>query len=215
MAKEKRPADPREEQRGKSTSDYYKLKTDAVNRLVTASEETAPEVSEEELRKYTKKGRFSLPTWLKVFFVKFWFNGAVCYFFFWGLGTYITATLDMLFVVGFAMGCITDLLVNNIFHYFEKEPGFYDRWIMIPKRKWWTIFPNIVYAYLILFFVVGAYSVLNYLVLKNSADGTAIAVGVEPTLFGLFYLGFDMLFVGMRNLFGRIVSDAEKKAGRH
>ena len=31
-------------------SEYYRLKTEAVNDLVTANEENSPEVSEEELR---------------------------------------------------------------------------------------------------------------------------------------------------------------------
>ena len=31
-------------------TEYYKLKTDAVNDLVTANEENSPQVSEEELR---------------------------------------------------------------------------------------------------------------------------------------------------------------------
>ena len=33
-------------------TDYYRLKTDAVNDLVTANEENSPEVPEEELRAY-------------------------------------------------------------------------------------------------------------------------------------------------------------------
>ena len=37
-------------------------------------------------------------------------------------------------------------------------------------------------------------------------------LGVEPILFGLFYLGFDMLLVFMRNTIKKIFRDAEKKA---
>jgi hypothetical protein len=39
-----------------------------------------------------------------------------------------------------------------------------------------------------------------------------IGLGVEPVLFGLMYMAVDMLFVGMKNLIIRIVSDAKEKA---
>ena len=37
-------------------------------------------------------------------------------------------------------------------------------------------------------------------------------LGVEPILFGLFYTGFDLVFIGLKHLAGRILSDAKLAA---
>lgn len=187
---------------------YYELKSDAVNRLVNA--ESAPEVSEEEIRKYKSRGTFRIPTWLKISFVKFWFSGAICYFFLWGLGTYI-AGLDLMFVLAVGMGMVTDLMVNNLLHHFEPEKGAYDRWMMVPVRKFWSIFLNVVYAGVILLCIVWFYNVINTFLVGDVATAQVVAVPVEPILFGLLYLGFDMLFITIRNTLIKIVRDANAK----
>ncbi|MBQ4226453.1 MAG: hypothetical protein II664_09075, partial [Oscillospiraceae bacterium] len=76
-------AEKKQKKEDRSAAGYYDLKTDAVDRLVDAK--NAPEVSDAEIRKYTNKNQFRLPAWLKIVLVKFWFAGAVCYFFLWGL----------------------------------------------------------------------------------------------------------------------------------
>jgi hypothetical protein len=84
--------------------------------------------------------------------------------------------------------------------------------MMFPKRKLWTFFANIVYSTIILFIVVWIYSIIN--IAYNAIMGTTnqIGLGVEPVFFGLLYMAVDMLFVGMKNLFIRIVTDAKEKA---
>ena len=69
-------------------ADYYKLKTQAVDDLVNASEDNSPPVPEEELRAYRSGPRMKVADWVKMLFIKFWFAGAVCFFFLWGLGGY-------------------------------------------------------------------------------------------------------------------------------
>lgn len=187
---------------------YYELKSDAVNRLVNA--ESAPEVSDEEIRKYKSRGGFRIPTWLKIAFVKFWFSGAICYFFLWGLGTYITG-LDLMFVLAVGMGMVTDLMVNNLLHHFEPEKGAFDKWMMVPTRKFWSIFLNVVYAGVILLCIVWFYNVINTFLVGDVATAQVVAIPVEPILFGLLYLGFDMLFITIRNTMIKIVRDANAK----
>ena len=48
----------------------------------------------------------------------------------------------------------------------------------------------------------------------NGIMGTEsqVYLGVEPLVFGLMFMGVDMLFVGIKNLLIRIVSDAKEKA---
>ena len=120
--------------------------------------------------------------------------------------------LDMLVVMGIVLGMVNDLLVNNVFHFFAITPGSNNKWMMFPKRKFWTFFANIIYSTIVLFIVVWIYSIIN--IAYNAIMGTTnqIGLGVEPVLFGLMYMAVDMLFVGMKNLIIRIISDAKEKA---
>jgi hypothetical protein len=190
----------------------YKINKAAVDRLVNADKKTYPKTNVDPGKKYRSKGFIDkIPDWIKALFIKFWFNGAVCFFIFWGLGMLIFG-LDMIVVMGVVLGMVNDLLVNNVFHFFAITPGSNNKWMMFPKRKLWTFFANIVYSTIILFIVVWIYSIIN--IAYNAIMGTTnqIGLGVEPVFFGLLYMAVDMLFVGMKNLFIRIVTDAKEKA---
>lgn len=198
----------KQKQQGKPVAEnYYDLKTDAVNRLV--SREPAPKVSQKEIQKYTSRRKFNIPPWLKIGFVKFWFSGAICYFFLWGLGLYISG-LDLMAALAIGLGLSTDLMVNHLLHHFEPEEGAYDKWMMIPCRKFWTIFLNVIYAGVVLFGVIQAYRLINVL-LAGGASGGTVAVPVEPILFGLLYMGVDMLLITIRNTMVKIFRDAVSK----
>ncbi len=187
---------------------YYDLKTDAVERLVNA--EAAPEVPKEEIRKYTSRGKFHIPTWLKICFVKFWFSGAMCYFFLWGLGTYLSG-LDLMFVLAVGLGLSVDLMVNHLLRYFEPEKGAYDKWMMVSTRRFWSVFLNVIYSGAVLFCIVWAYNVINTILVGDIETAQTVAVPVEPILFGLLYMGFDMLFINVRNTLVKIFRDANAK----
>ena len=191
-------------------SEYYKLNTKAVDDLVNADESNSPEVSEEELKKYRSRSGLKLGDTVKALLIKFWFAGACCFFFFWGLGVYLSDFLDQFVVLGIAMGMITDLLVNNIFRFYEKTPGGNDRWMMFPKRSFANLFFNILYAFLLLFVVYTLYNVINGVIVGITGAADSVPLGVEPVLFGLFYLGADLLFLGVKHLLRRIVDDAKK-----
>ena len=192
----------------KSASAHYKLKTDAVDRLVNSK--NAPKVTDEEIRKYTSKGKFSIPAWLKIVFVKFWFAGAVCYFFLWGLGLYVHG-LDLMAVLAVGLGVAADLMVNKLLRSFEPEKRAYDKWMMVTVRKFWSIFINVLYSGVILFCVFQTYYIINRLIgvdASASADKSQSMLGVEPMLFGLLYLGFDMLLIAVKNNIVNILRDA-------
>ena len=197
----------------KSTTDYYKLKTDAVDRLVNADKKTYDKTKGDPGKEYRSKGFLDkIPSWIKALFIKFWFNGAVCFFIFWGLGMYVTAMLDMIFVLAVVMGMVTDILVNNAFRFLATYEGQNDKWMMFPKKKYWTFFANILYAFVILFGVIWFYNILN--VILNNINGTVeeLYVAVEPLLFGLSYMAIDMLFITMKNTMIKIISDAKEKS---
>ena len=203
-----------DEQQNKSTADYYKLHTDAVDRLVNASAENAEtEVGDEPKRDPYKIGFLSrVPSWLKALFIKFWFNGAVCFFFYWGLGIYLTHIWDLILVMAVAMGIITDVIVNNIFRFMQSDEREYDKWMMTPSKKFWTFFVNILYAGAVTLAVVYTYEGLNILI--NSAQGNdpeAVPLGVEPFLFGVFYLVYDLALIWIKNLIVWLVGKAKSK----
>lgn len=203
-------------EQGRSTADYYKLNTRAVDDLVGANESNSPRVSKEELDKYrSRRGRVRMPDWLKAAFIKWWFAGSVCFFIFWGLGVYIADQLDMLTVLAIVLGIVTDVLENNIFRYYADPKGDNDRWMMLPQKRLSSFFLNILYAGLLLLFVFMAYNLLNASILGVTGETGTIPVGVGPILFGLFYMGFDMLFLGMKRMFSRIVDDAKRESKTH
>lgn len=189
------------------TENYYDLKIDAVNRLVNADSLPKPKVTTDPGREYRSKGFLDkIPGWVKALFIKFWFNGAVCFFIFWGLGMLIPNILDMLIVFGVVLGMVTDIFVNNIFRFIENYPGQNKKWMLIPKKSNWTIFPNIAYAILVLFCVFYLYNFINYVIIDTA--GGDVMFGVEPIAFGLLYLAVDMFFISIKNMIVSIVEDA-------
>lgn len=193
-------------------STNYNLKSDAVEALVNADTEEAPEYSEEELQRYLSHKGKGIPEIVKILFIKAWFAGAVCFFFLWGLGTYIGSMIDMLFILGVALGMATDLLVNNVLRFIEKTEGANDKYMMFPKKKTINLFLNVAYSFLIVISVYGLYNLVNTVITSITGNADTVPLGVEPILFGVFCLGFDMLFVTMKNVMKSIVTQAMEKA---
>lgn len=196
----------------KNSEKNYNLKSDAVDDLVSADTGEVPEYSEEELAKYRSGGKFKIPELVKILFLKAWFAGAVCYFILWGLGTYIYSLIDMLFVLGVVMGMATDLLTNNVIRFIEKVPGANDKWLMFPKKGMVSFFLNIVYAMVLLVCVYSLYTGINYTYGVVTGNMDVVLLGVEPVLFGIFCMGFDMLFICIKRTIGNIIADAKRKA---
>ena len=201
MSRKKGPPN-REERR--DAADYYKLNLRAVDDLVTADKSNSPPVSEAELRKYRSGPRVRLSDWAKALLIKIWFNGATCFFFLWGLGTYLNHWLDQLIVLGLALGAVTDLLTNNVYRFYARTPGANDRFMMFPQKGFWTLPLNIIYAFLLLFCVVTTYNVIN-LALRRLGGGM---LGVGPILFGAFTTAWDTLLIKIRLTARQMLRDA-------
>ena len=193
---------------------YYELKTKAVDDLVNADESNSPEVSREELNRYRSGPKLQVADWVKLLFIKGWFAGAVCYFFVWGLGNSVADQWDLLFVTGFALGAVTDLLTNPVLRFFERNPGDHSRWMMFPRKGFITLPLNIVYGYVVLIFVFMIYSAVNTVAARITGDWEMVALGVEPFLFGVFCLGVDLLLLQGKHLALRIIGDAAKKSAK-
>ena len=189
----------------------YELKSDAVEKLLDAQSGNVPDVSQEELDKYRTK-KWAIPETVKILFIKAWFAGAVCFFIMWGLGLYLGATLDMLFVTGAALGFVTDLLTNNVVRFLEKTPGGNDRWLLVTKKGMVGLGLNLLGAYAVLVCVYFTYTVINYTIVSLTGAVDTVPLGVEPVLFGLLSMGYEMLFVGIKRLARSIFRDAKAAA---
>ena len=199
----------------KAEKSSYELNTDAVDRLVNAEKNAKlSPLMKDPGKQYRSSGLLDkIPAWLKAVFMKFWFNGAVCYFILWGLGLFISNIENMLIILALVLGMVTDLLVNNALRFFAPTVGANDKWMMFPKKKLINLFLNMIYAFVVLIIVVWFYNSINGAI--NAAKGTTgqIYLGVEPILFGLFYVIFDLCFIGMKNLCASIIRDAKNKNG--
>ena len=201
----------REEPR--DAADYYKLNVRAVDDLVNATPENSPKVSEKELRKYRSGPKIHLKDWIKAVLIKWWFAGAVCFFFYWGLGMLVPNMENQLLILGVGLGLVTNLLTNNVIRFWAKVPGGNDRWMMVTKRGAPGLLLDVLYGLLVLGCVVVSYQALNRLLigLTGAAEDT-VPLGVEPIGFGLLAAGWDFLMIGMKQTARRILSDARKKA---
>lgn len=204
----KNKKEPAEEK--KSLAEYYQLNTKAVDDLVNANAENSPKVSEEELRKYRSGPKIRLSDAVKAILLKTWFGGMVCFFFFWGLGMYVRDQADQLLILGLGFGFVTDLFTNNIFRFYAKVPGANDRWMMFPKKRFLSLPLNVLYAFVILFCVVTTYNALNALLVALTDAKDTVPLGVEPILFGVFSMAWDMLFLFMKKTAKRVIADAKQ-----
>ena len=178
----------------------YSLKSEVVETLANADKEEVPEYTQEELDQYRSKSLFKTPDALKLILIKVWFAGAVCYFFLWGLGPYLGNSLDMLFVLGIALGMVTDLLTNNVIRFVEKEVGANDKWMMVPGKKTGSMLLNSVYFLFVVVCVYMLYNLINLGINTITGDMDAVPLGVEPILFGVFCTMFDVLFISIKHL---------------
>lgn len=210
MGRKKKP----ELKEEKSPSEYYRLKTKAVDDLVNADVTNSPKVSREELNKYRSGPKIRVAHPVKVILLKWWFAGACCFFFYWGLGTAIPSQENLLLILGAGLGFVTDLLVNRILRYYASPADANDRWMMVTGKGFRTLPLNLLYAYWLLLFTVLTYNAVNAAVIAVRGLQDTIPVGVEPILFGLIVMGWDMLFVGMKRLVKSIAANAAKQNRR-
>lgn len=215
---------------------YYDLKIDKVDELVSAlkgetDEEAEPvttniaEITGEEIKAKpgSKKGEFDpykndflskIPVWLKALFIKFWFAGCVCYFVLMGLGTYISDELDKLVLAGVVLGLVTDLMVNPIYRFLETDRKEYNNYMMFPFpfKAFWTFFTNIIYYIVVALVVLGMYSGMNMLInLISGAPENYVSLAVEPLLYGAFCVIADMALIGIKDLIVYLVKRAKAK----
>ncbi len=69
------------------------------------------------------------------------------------------------------------------------------------------------YSYLILYLVYSSYNLLNAGIVAATGQVGTVPLGVEPILFGVLCMTFDLGCVGLKRVFLSILRDAKAKAG--
>lgn len=150
------------------------------------------------------KKKRKIPVWLKAILIKIWFAGAVFFFVGWGLFISSTDQLDLMLVLGVVFGAVTDLIVNRIFFFMEREKGEYLPFMMVSRKKYLGFILNILYGILLCTFVVYTYQVINVAAISIfKLNENIIVLGAEPILFGVFCMVYDMLFIQIKKLIVR------------
>jgi len=146
--------------------------------------------------KNTNSGkRKKLPPFVKAAFIKFWFGGAVYFFVGWGLFLNTSDQLDLVLVLGLALGLCTDLLVNNILRGMNKD-GDYSRYMMFPRKRFLSFLLNVIYGICLSFVVAYTYHFINIAAIGIfNLHETSVVLGAEPILYGVFCMSYDMLFL--------------------
>ncbi len=146
-----------------------------------------------------------LPVWLKACVVKWWFAGAVFYFVGWGFFIQSADQLDLTFALGLALGAVTALLITRSLVFFENGRDNYRRYILCYSRRFFSVPVNLLYGVALSIAVSYTYHIINLLAIRGAgyAPGT-IVLGAEPILYGLFFMGYDMLAVGIKNSIAKL-----------
>lgn len=189
--------------------DYYDLKVDKVDELVAAlkgedtseygevsmkiSDCTGESGSDKEFNPYRTDFLSRIPTFLKAFFIKWWFAGMVCFFVNMGLGIYVKATADLILLDGIMLGLVADVLVNPLFRFMETDRREYNDYMMFPfpLKAYWTFFTNILYYVGVAVIVNFAYVFINKFM---------FSLAIEPLSWALIVLVVDMIFIGVKDL---------------
>ena len=206
---------------------YYDLKVDKIDELVAALREEPPETDSNDLtmfisdctgnddpKNYTRSGKKKefdpyktdflgkIPTWVKALFIKWWFAGMCCYFIIWGLDF---NALDKLVLLGLVEGIIVDILVNPLFRYLESDKKEFNPYMMFPFpfKAFWTFFTNVIYYTVITVCIGAVYGFIH--------DLLNMGIGVEPLLFGVFFVILDMACIGIKDLIVYLVKKSRKE----
>jgi hypothetical protein len=85
------------------------------------------DAKEEEIQEPIKVSWFDkIPYWVKAVFVKYWFFGAIYFFFVMGITSFVGNAYEVVWrtvTVCLAIGFMNDLLINHILSFMEWKKG--------------------------------------------------------------------------------------------
>ncbi|HWQ58369.1 MAG TPA: hypothetical protein VN540_05045 [Clostridia bacterium] len=137
--------------------------------------------------------------WLKASLIKFWFYGAVYFFVGWGLFLASGDQLDLIVVLGLAMGAVNDLAVNRIFRNMETARLEYHPYMMVPAKAFYAFWLNLLYGLALSILVALFYQFANIVIIRLfELSEESVPLGAEPILYGIVAMLLD---IGLVRLF--------------
>ncbi len=163
-----------------------------------------------ERKPWQQYTRAKWPGWLKTLLLKWWAAGALLFFIGWGLPIGLSS-MYLALLLGVVGGVFTDLIGNNILRVAvrnnESEP-----YMMWPQGGAGGLVLNVLHSVLIAYLIMLTYTAVNVILIGLlGLEATAVPLGVEPILFGLLYLGFDMLLILIKRRVQALAAEEKAK----
>ncbi len=140
-----------------------------------------------------------IPAPIKAIVLKMWFAGAVYYFIGLGIASLNTVSqLDLVLVLGIVLGMVTDIMVNGIFRFMRTDRNDYAPYMVFGDRKLRNFFLNILYNIGLSIAIAYTYNTINIIAMNVGwSEEGAVWLMAEPILYGLFYLMYDFMVLGI------------------
>ncbi len=157
------------------------------------------DAKEEEIQEPIKVSWFDkIPYWVKAVFVKYWFFGAIYFFFVMGITSFVGNAYEVVWrtvTVCLAIGFMNDLLINHILSFMEWKKGEASYWWMFKNKKFYSLLINLAYGG-----VLGlAAQTVCALIANQINDQNWLWVCREPLTFALVALAIDLALIWLKN----------------
>ncbi|MDR1736839.1 MAG: hypothetical protein LBR85_08255 [Oscillospiraceae bacterium] len=163
-----------------------------------------------------------MPVWLKACLVKWWFGGAIFYFIGFtilnsgsipeGSGRAVDysnlVVLDQIVALGLVLGIINDLIINRILVFFESDKVNYRAFMFSYSKRFISVPINLVYGVALSFIIANTYELINVTAVRiGNLEESTVFIGAEPILYGLFFMGWDMLFIFLKRILTKFIKN--------
>lgn len=156
---------------------------------------------DEELSPYhiDKLSRYApLP---KVLFMKWWFAGCIYYLTGFGLNILNIGAIENAIVVGLVIGLMNEYVVKNVIKMMSNSKARLEDHIEVNSSYTKGLLLNILFGIVIALFIAYTYNFINIACINIfDLPKDRVVLPAEPFTFGLFYLGYDYIYIGLRKI---------------
>jgi hypothetical protein len=152
--------------------------------------------TEKPLHPY-RMGFFSrLPEGLKINVLKWWCFAATYYFVGFGMPSIMNSIVDTIFTLGLVLGLVFTFIISFLVNGVSSSEEIYNKHYALRSKSPLRILYNVFYSWILIIFVAMTYQVVNsiYNMIMGYGEGV-IKIGVEPILYGVVILFYDMVLI--------------------
>ncbi len=136
------------------------------------------------------------PKGLKISIAKWWFAASTYYFIGFGMPNIMQSSIDVIFNLGLVLGALSALILYPLINYITKVEGDGVLYKAVKTQSPLRIIYLVMYNWLMVTIIAYSYQLINFVInsVMHFEKGT-IKFGVEPILFGIFYMMFDRFVI--------------------